>query len=141
MGCDSSLRSSHLLNDVFQSTHPSWGATVAEAVPDNLVAISIHAPIVGCDTIIYFIHFLKYKFQSTHPSWGATKRYPFFKVWCSISIHAPIVGCDGFKIYTFKTTIHFNPRTHRGVRHISNVYWSMSWIEYFNPRTHRGVRQ
>ena len=34
---------------VFQSTHPSWGATgtVSSAIQQSV--ISIHAPIVGCD--------------------------------------------------------------------------------------------
>ena len=36
----------------FQSTHPSWGATV-EVIQDTLFhQISIHAPIVGCDNVV-----------------------------------------------------------------------------------------
>ena len=36
----------------FQSTHPSWGATVQMANEHIGNNISIHAPIVGCDTFI-----------------------------------------------------------------------------------------
>ena len=80
---------------VFQSTHPSWGATaglwVSKRRQRNFnprthrgvrqcfcyvhfaeIDISIHAPIVGCD-------------------WCA-RVLPVFYSW--ISIHAPIVGCD-----------------------------------------------
>ena len=35
----------------FQSTHPSWGATVKEVIEANAQFISIHAPIVGCDMV------------------------------------------------------------------------------------------
>ena len=56
---------------LFQSTHPSWGATITKARSTFMIDISIHAPIVGCD--------LK----------NCEKDYEV-----EISIHAPIVGCD-----------------------------------------------
>ena len=79
----------------FQSTHPSWGATILSSQGcDNifnfnprthrgvrrgargnitrLIQISIHAPIVGCDETLFGKSANKLKFQSTHPSWGAT---------------------------------------------------------------------
>ena len=34
---------------LFQSTHPSWGATVDLILKGEKTIISIHAPIVGCD--------------------------------------------------------------------------------------------
>ena len=52
VGCDSSLLKFLSTARLFQSTHPSWGATY----------LSVQ---LG----------LKIKFQSTHPSWGATQRY------------------------------------------------------------------
>ena len=58
---------------VFQSTHPSWGATLhcKEVIP-LVFSISIHAPIVGCDVV-------------------CNKADITLTI---ISIHAPIVGCD-----------------------------------------------
>ena len=88
----------------FQSTHPSWGATVDFLV--NLFfcdSISIHAPIVGCDL------------KKTAPTDTL-----------QISIHAPIVGCDrGIKTDT-KCKQNFNPRTHRGVRQKMNKQHEMT---------------
>ena len=34
---------------IFQSTHPSWGATETPKRVAKMYEISIHAPIVGCD--------------------------------------------------------------------------------------------
>ena len=104
---------------LFQSTHPSWGATLCGLYYSSHIYISIHAPIVGCDMgVDITTHVISY-----------------------ISIHAPIVGCDmGFRNgYTDKQIRDFNPRTHRGVRPFK---WR--WIYRrcnFNPRTHRGVRR
>ena len=58
--------------DVFQSTHPVWGAT------DWFDALWKIYP----------------KFQSTHPVWGATQIRGAKYAICWISIHAPRVGCD-----------------------------------------------
>ena len=59
--------------NIFQSTHPSWGATICFDISYLNIRISIHAPIVGCDA-------------------------PVMRVMAvyAISIHAPIVGCDIF---------------------------------------------
>ena len=78
----------------FQSTHPSWGATLGGTIKLQGESISIHAPIVGCDSrkTIQFLHFCI--FQSTHPSWGATQNVRCSSGYTVISIHAPIVGCD-----------------------------------------------
>ena len=82
---------------VFQSTHPSWGATAYLVFCINLSKISIHAPIVGCDD-------------------GVHKRKINYTV---ISIHAPIVGCDFIVFKLIYQQTYFNPRTHRGVRQLS----------------------
>ena len=79
----------------FQSTHPSWGATLVFSLSTLTVSISIHAPIVGCDDLFLLLLPLKERFQSTHPSWGAT------------------MGL----ITAIYIRHYFNPRTHRGVRH------------------------
>ena len=77
----------------FQSTHPSRGATCH---PYHLFInslISIHAPLAGCD-ILQPVGFPDTLFQSTHPSRGATlPRVPNLHIQ-RISIHAPLAGCD-----------------------------------------------
>ena len=101
----------------FQSTHPSWGATISNNHVPLFLVISIHAPIVGCDVSWFYILIVlvlfqsthpswgatwkvsdiwiyQGKFQSTHPSWGATKSSEAYMQYKRISIHAPIVGCD-----------------------------------------------
>ena len=49
VGCDRLQRFEGLYNQIFQSTHPSWGATMRDGHFDRYNFISIHAPIVGCD--------------------------------------------------------------------------------------------
>ena len=56
VGCDIIKFRFHFKILKFQSTHPSWGATLA--ITNN--------------------YFLPYIFQSTHPSWGATLLLWFF---------------------------------------------------------------
>ena len=85
---------------VFQSTHPSWGATISIA------------PYVEYD-----------RFQSTHPSWGATIQAFKDGQLTNISIHAPIVGCDCIYCKGRTHRYYFNPRTHRGVR-LPSDFWS-----------------
>ena len=121
VGCDKKRIEVSASHKLFQSTHPSWGATMASASTTRNLSdfnprthrgvrptvitmflgfnlISIHAPIVGCDRIT-----LEY-FKSR-----------------SISIHAPIVGCDEVLPRRLHHVKNFNPRTHRGVRPIHAV--------------------
>ena len=114
---------------VFQSTHPSWGATFenlnskinthisihapivgcdgTDGIDDYNELISIHAPIVGCDHKVNYTLIMAKKFQSTHPSWGATYCYLRDKQSIKISIHAPIVGCDVFQKSFFLLVLLF----------------------------------
>ena len=116
VGCDPSEYLTTVLVQRFQSTHPSWGATLNQNGQIEVYDISIHAPIVGCDKDLlkFFddkinfnprthrgvrlgdnvLQFDADAFQSTHPSWGATNR--------SYILNLEITN--------------FNPRTHRGVR-------------------------
>ena len=163
MGCDFNGLKPSITSSLFQSTHPSWGATFRE----SLVCV------------LYIL------FQSTHPSWGATIWSAFISVKVSISIHAPIVGCDCDTTkdgtVAISISIHapivgcdsciaivicyhdnFNPRTHRGVRpqkssvlkipfvfQSTHPSWGATSASFcavfkffnFNPRTHRGVRR
>ena len=126
---------------LFQSTHPSWGATSISNSSLSTNSISIHAPIVGCDISIISNH-QKIIFEiSIHaPIVGCDINMQLLPLHnFQISIHAPIVGCD-FHINDLEGlyNLNFNPRTHRGVRRwLHNCSAAKS---YFNPRTHRGVR-
>ena len=79
---------------IFQSTHPSRGAT----------------PWPGCQSP-------SVQFQSTHPSRGATAALPERLVLAVISIHAPLPGCDCHRRWASQARRYFNPRTPHGVRH------------------------
>ena len=72
VGCDMACFIQQLATLIFQSTHPSWGATQDYIKELKEEAISIHAPIVGCDEEQKVILLSLTRFQSTHPSWGAT---------------------------------------------------------------------
>ena len=103
---------------VFQSTHPSWGATGFNGIgfyraihfnprthrgvrlttlvtTGTMTRISIHAPIVGCDLVIPFklVNPSPYFNPRTH---RGVRPYEFATLipFSHISIHAPIVGCD-----------------------------------------------
>ncbi len=49
MGCDYNIQRLHFRVLVFQSTHPSWGATRIRKPLNPRRGISIHAPLMGCD--------------------------------------------------------------------------------------------
>ena len=152
----------------FQSTHPSWGATWNSApkffnhfnfnprthrgvrllisrYPSHHQQISIHAPIVGCDGTKCFVSLFS-KISIHAPIVGCDVCRVRLCIFCThISIHAPIVGCDtdDFSfLHRFEISIHapivgcdqkilvqhhgvfyFNPRTHRGVRHMRNDHF------------------
>ena len=125
---------------LFQSTHPAWGATA-----------------------FYFLITVEFwGFQSTHPAWGATDDGALVHLQYDISIHAPRVGCDSGPFQSFHCSLYFNPRTPRGVRRIGGGVSGGIWIfqsthpawgataisrrrrfhrRNFNPRTPRGVRR
>ena len=58
--------------DLFQFTHPVWGATPVVSPPGATLKVSIHAPRVGCDTDGADCCKRYAWFQFTHPVWGAT---------------------------------------------------------------------
>ena len=81
-------------DEKFQSTHPSWGATLGTDGIYGSGTISIHAPIVGCDSDSHVFPCLLYDFNPrTH---------------------------RGVRRVLYKRLViyghNFNPRTHRGVR-------------------------
>ena len=113
---------------IFQSTHPSWGATFTDA--KTLTHFSYFNPRthrgVRQDSVLTG-HFTE-KFQSTHPSWGATSFGWSLTLISIISIHAPIVGCDLFHYHLIAVfQSYFNPRTHRGVRRLCSCRCTCIW--------------
>ena len=80
---------------IFQSTHPTRGATFDRRWHLQDCHISIHAPHTGCDKITLV-------------------DIPGYEV---ISIHAPHTGCDSSCPPCPLPAYHFNPRTPHGVRH------------------------
>ena len=124
---------------IFQSTHPSRGATkqlrdkcsnmmisihapltgcdaAVTVIGAVLSSISIHAPLTGCDCRSNRLRFVHILFQSTHPSRGATQAEIIKFAYSDISIHAPLTGCDQVHNGTHGGFPDFNPRTPHGVR-------------------------
>ena len=124
---------------VFQSTHPSWGATQSHPNVYRQQSISIHAPLVGCDMKPTTFCHGPTNFNPRTPR--GVRHVLIDKVFCInlISIHAPLVGCD----YGIKSVYQDG-----GLFQSTHPSWGAtpSWMRgrsgslYFNPRTPRGVR-
>ena len=122
---------------LFQSTHPSRGATKICISLLKTTAISIHAPLAGCDIRIT-VHD-RWVLISIHaPLAGCDVVAVIGVITLRISIHAPLAGCDVLWGTGLRLRKHFNPRTPRGVRRIKMVH--LCQFPHFNPRTPRGVR-
>ena len=96
VGCDGTLPWSIIkCFRIFQSTHPSWGATTIRVLYKAI-----------------------YKDFNPRTHRGVRLTYqPGIITYCVISIHAPIVGCDLLTCCMYRREQqNFNPRTHRGVR-------------------------
>ena len=160
-GCDAQRGREGLRLTLFQSTHPSRGATQSVKQLHLSSGISIHAPLTGCDPNQNFRVGCVTLFQSTHPSRGATGDGTDPGVTVAISIHAPLTGCDmqvhfvSFLSMEFQSTHpsrgatilfplrsgankYFNPRTPHGVRR--PIFRCNIFHRHFNPRTPHGVR-
>ena len=91
---------------LFQSTHPTRGATVESAVSAWRYSISIHAPNEGCDFLSASLYASSFNFNPRtqrgvrlHRQKGCAERL-------MISIHAPNEGCDAApKSWYFPWTI------------------------------------
>ena len=94
---------------LFQSTHPSWGATKQGAI---IYVCFVH---VSPDGIEVFCH----------PSWGATKQGAIIYVCLPNFNPRTHRGVRRFiNDYCVKIISYFNPRTHRGVRRKVNCITS-----------------
>ena len=121
VGCDANTMALVLSLILFQSTHPSWGATKRASRTRRKHRISIHAPIVGCDISCLFLGLLKILFQSTHPSWGATLQKLKIQIDNIFQSTHPSWGATHvYPIFLIQYLSNFNPRTHRGVRRFNS---------------------
>ena len=150
-----------LIADVFQSTLPVGGATLALQELCCLVNISIHAPRGGSDhrsaprpdtpydfnprspwgerPMHQIVPVSRFRFQSTLPVGGATTSFRQTKKSQSISIHAPRGGSDIDDFRECGGQKNFNPRSPWGER---------PWLRPpsrpgscdFNPRSPWGER-
>ena len=101
----------------FQSTLPTWGATLLDTCLYFFTSVSIHAPHVGSDIF-------------------AVKKH----VYTNVSIHAPHVGSDVLFNIGFLFNGSFNPRSPRGER-LRVTYKQKPRHCCFNPRSPRGERR
>ncbi len=124
--------------EVFQFTHPVWGATTSSHLCVYPLGVSIHAPRVGCDHEVQQVRLELRAFQFTHPVWGATsisstkmsRPYGFnSRTPCGVRRCSPRRGC---------TLSCFNSRTPCGVR--QHIALASTKPMSFNSRTPCGVR-
>ena len=162
VGCDLCCLTVVFMKWIFQSTHPSWGATFSSSRLLN--GMAYFNPRTHRGVRPQGKEFINHKdgFQSTHPSWGATKENDGRKWWkdyfnprthrgvrpkyktielieSRISIHAPIVGCDIKQIINLKKVRKFQSTHPSWGATLDGVRSECEEID-FNPRTHRGVR-
>ena len=80
--------------EMFQFTHPVWGATSSMGWVMISEGVSIHAPRVGCDFGIILLSVNPIRFNSRTPC-GVRQPYRSrAHTYKRVSIHAPRVGCD-----------------------------------------------
>ena len=121
----------------FQSTLPTWGATVARDAEIGTREVSIHAPHVGSDG--QQVPYLFASVVSIHaPHVGSDLRSLASSISVVVSIHAPHVGSDEKEVLAVPTLESFNPRSPRGERRFVSVLDSHQTS--FNPRSPRGER-
>ena len=101
---------------LFQSTHPSRGATHRNLSRCSKQCISIHAPLAGCDMQRWRRKIQTQTFQSTHPSRGATRLIAPESCRVLFQSTHPSRGATGYVPAGRSQEGHFNPRTPRGVR-------------------------
>ena len=101
---------------IFQSTLPVWGATVAGGDHPDGHGISIHAPRVGSDSSPRLTCSRRRNFNPRSP---CGERHVPVELWMQrvgISIHAPRVGSDSGSPTTASPSNNFNPRSPCGER-------------------------
>ena len=127
------------LTNVFQSTHPTRGATRIPPTLRFTGLISIHAPHTGCDGFDRCNCLSTAQISIHAPHTGCDLSACISYSLLIISIHAPHTGCDRAYGKRGRQQANFNPRTPHGVRRaMSDTYYNFGY--HFNPRTPHGVR-
>ena len=93
-GCDNMENIYTLEGWLFQSTHPSRGATSTASAHHSPPLISIHAPLTGCDAIRSLLYGVQSDFNPRTPHGVRPAPFLAVNVQTPISIHAPLTGCD-----------------------------------------------
>ena len=154
-------RPRYLLECLFQSTLPAWGAT-RQSTSSKMggrvsihaprvgsdgrartfragVRVSIHAPRVGSDRSASFEQD-RVSVVSIHaPRVGSDAVYSQQRRDHQVSIHAPRVGSDTGRENPHRLPRSFNPRSPRGERRFRG--YSVTAANGFNPRSPRGERR
>ncbi len=102
--------------DMFQSTHPSRGATKSGIIKPMKIRVSIHTPLAGCDYLSLYHFQLVGSFNPHTPRGVRRQRHDTSGGHAQVSIHTPLAGCDIKFLYSLPLYICFNPHTPRGVR-------------------------
>ncbi len=143
---------------MFQSTHPTWGATGQSARSSASASVSIHAPHVGCDGVHHCL-VRRYPVSIHAPHVGCDFSFYLFVRSSLVSIHAPHVGCDKLPVPYFASSSEFqsthptwgatssgtvlrrrrcfNPRTPRGVRRLSFYIFIITLLHFFSAKEHK----
>ena len=103
----------------FQSTLPTWGATLRTLLSILLFSVSIHAPHVGSDMRLSSSTELTASFNPRSPRGERHGRRQVHRKGHSVSIHAPHVGSDVHRKRAWCRGTGFNPRSPRGERPMS----------------------
>ena len=115
---------------------PTWGATVAGRIRQEVFGISIHAPTWGATCATLVLPVPASIFQSTHPRGVRPQPPVVVLVVGEISIHAPTWGATKRRAGKRQLNQDFNPRTHVGCDGL--LILTGGNIMNFNPRTHVG---
>ena len=95
-------RTDKQFKQMFQFTHPVWGATQMIYLLHLVQNVSIHAPRVGCDRRGNR-QVMVAKVSIHAPRVGCDIDSLEIENMISVSIHAPRVGCDYYKLFRWTT--------------------------------------
>ena len=150
MGSDNNNATNAILNHIFQSTLPGWGATGRILGHGFPVGISIHAPRMGSDARSIACYRSRPNFNPRSPD-GERRTFDCrFSSWhqyfnprspdgerrdeepadtlvFEISIHAPRMGSDATIRQAAIILAYFNPRSPDGERRTSLVTCAFCW--------------
>ena len=108
-----------MIEIIFQSTLPAWGATSSVDNMQLSTCISIHAPRMGSDKQVASITPKQMHFNPRSPHGERPRLVVVASILYYISIHAPRMGSDAIQGRANSARSNFNPRSPHGERHKS----------------------